>query len=123
MTGYLEDLEEKRNRLNREAEAHSRWLSAGEAWVRAALCYHFAKFVWMVDMDRYRATADKAVSSLYAAHQHLDPGAERLEMPFEGTTMVANLRHPAGDKRPPLVVLLPGLDSTKEEASLIKIIS
>ncbi|MBE7555799.1 MAG: alpha/beta fold hydrolase [Anaerolineales bacterium] len=101
--------------LAREAETQGRSLSAGEAWVRAALCYHFAKFVWMVDMAKYRAAADKAVMSLYAAHKHLDPSAERLEIPFEGTTMVANLRRPAGSDRPPLVLLLPGLDSTKEE--------
>jgi 2,6-dihydroxypseudooxynicotine hydrolase len=98
-----------------EAETQGRSLSAGEAWVRAALCYHFAKFVWMVDRAKYRAAADKAVMSLYTAHKHLDPSAERLEIPFEGTRMVANLRRPAGSNRPPLVLLLPGLDSTKEE--------
>jgi dipeptidyl aminopeptidase/acylaminoacyl peptidase len=98
-----------------QAGTQGRSLSAGEAWVRAALCYHFAKFVWMVDMDKYRAAAQKAVSSLYAAHKHLDPTAERIEMPFEGIKMVANLRRPAGYDQPPLVMLLPGLDSTKEE--------
>ena len=101
--------------LAREAEAQHRFLSAGEAWVRAALCYHFAKFVWMVDMDKYRATADKAVSSLYAAHKHLDPTAERIEMLLDGKPMAANLRRPSGHDHPPLVILLPGLDSTKEE--------
>lgn len=101
--------------LAQEAEARGRWLSAGEAWVRAALCYHFAKFVWMVDMDKYRATADKAVSSLYAAHKHLDPTAERIEIPFDGITMVANLRRPPSNRQLPLAILLPGLDSTKEE--------
>lgn len=101
--------------LARQAETHQRWLSAGEAWVRAALCYHFAKFVWMLDMDKYRAAADKAVNSLRAAHKHLDPTAERLEIPFEHTFMAANLRQPAGNGSAPLVILLPGLDSTKEE--------
>lgn len=101
--------------LAREAEAHGRGLSAGEAWVRAALSYHFAKFVWMVNMGKYRAAADKAVDALYAAHRQLDPTAERLEMRLEGRLMVGNLRRPAGVKKPPLVILLPGLDSTKEE--------
>jgi 2,6-dihydroxypseudooxynicotine hydrolase len=101
--------------LARDAETHGRSLTAGEAWVRAALSYHFAKFVWMVDITKYRATADRAVSSLYSAHQHLDPTAERIEVPFDGATMVGNLRHPTGVTRPPLVLLLPGLDSTKEE--------
>ena len=101
--------------LAREAEARSRSLSAGEAWVRAALAYHFAKFVWMLDMSKYRAAADKAVQSLYNAHKHLDPTAERIEVPLDGMTMAGNLRRPAGASQPPLVLLLPGLDSTKEE--------
>lgn len=101
--------------LAQQAEENGRFLSAGEAWVRAALSYHFAKFVWMVDMDKYRAAADKAVTALYAAHRQLDPTAERLEMSLDGKLMVGNLRRPAGVERPPLVILLPGLDSTKEE--------
>lgn len=101
--------------LAQEAAAEGRNLSAGEAWVRAALAYHFAKFVWMVDHDKYRVAADKAVSSLYAAHKQLDPTAERIEMTLGSGPMVANLRRPAGAEKPPLVVLLPGLDSTKEE--------
>lgn len=103
--------------LARDAEAKGRALSAGEAYVRAALCYHFAKFVWMVDMSRHRATADKAVASLSRAHRLLDPTAERVEVPFERTTMVGNLRRPSGQGQelPPLVFLVPGLDSTKEE--------
>jgi 2,6-dihydroxypseudooxynicotine hydrolase len=101
--------------LAEEAEARGRTLSAGEAWVRAALSYHFAKFVWMLDMERYRASADRAVRALRQAHRLLDPNAERIEVPFESGTMVGNLRRPAGAGRPPLVFLLPGLDSTKEE--------
>lgn len=106
---------DKHAALARDAEAHGRSLTAGEAWVRAALSYHFAKFVWMVDMDRYRAAADAAVRSLYAAHRHLDPTAARVEIAMEDTTLVGNLRRPPGREAPPLVILLPGLDSTKEE--------
>jgi len=101
--------------LAREAEGLGRGLTAGQAWVRAALSYHFAKFVWMVDMDRHRQAAERSVAALREAHRLLDPSAERLEVPFEQTTMVANLRRPSGADRPPLVLLLPGLDSTKEE--------
>jgi 2,6-dihydroxypseudooxynicotine hydrolase len=101
--------------LAREAEGLERTLTAGEAWVRAALSYHFAKFVWMVDMDRYRSAADRSVAALREAHRLLDPTAERIEVPFGDGAMVGNLRRPAGVDRPPLVLLLPGLDSTKEE--------
>lgn len=99
----------------REAEAKGRALSAGEAWVHAALSYHFGKFVWMVDMALYRRAHDKALAALYAAHRLIDPTAERIEIPLDGFTMAGNLRRPAGESRPPLVLLLPGLDSTKEE--------
>lgn len=101
--------------LAREAEERGRKVSAGEAYVRAALCFHFAKFVWMLDMAKYRAAARRAVASLYTAHRLLDPTAERLEIPFDGVAMAANLRLPVHPARPPLVLLLAGLDSTKEE--------
>lgn len=99
-------------RLAREAEALGRTRTAGEAWNRAALSYHFAKFVWHLDLDRYREATRMAVEALQRAHRHLDPTAERLEIPYDGAALHANLR---GDRGAPLVLLLPGLDSTKEE--------
>ncbi len=101
--------------LAREAEALGRALTAGHAWVSAALSYHFAKFVWMVDLDRHRSAAYRAVTALRNAHRLLDPTAERVEVPFESGVMVGNLRRPPGSEHTPLVLLLPGLDSTKEE--------
>jgi 2,6-dihydroxypseudooxynicotine hydrolase len=100
--------------LAREAEERGRTRTAGERWNSAALSYHFGKFVWMLDLDRYRETTIRAVEALRRAHAHLDPRAERIEIPYDGTTMVGNLRRPA-DGDAPLVLLLPGLDSTKEE--------
>jgi pimeloyl-ACP methyl ester carboxylesterase len=101
--------------LAEEAEAEGSSLTAGEAYVRAALAYHFAKFVWVVDVRRNHDTTRLAVAALALAHRHLDPEAQRVEVPFEGATLVGNLRRPRGVEQPPLVLLLPGLDSTKEE--------
>jgi dipeptidyl aminopeptidase/acylaminoacyl peptidase len=99
----------------REAENSGRTVTAGESWNHAALSYHFAKFVWMLDMARYEEATRLAVEALRNAHRHLDPSAERVEIPFEGgATLVGNLRRPAGGPAP-LVLLFPGLDSTKEE--------
>jgi 2,6-dihydroxypseudooxynicotine hydrolase len=98
-----------------EAEAAGNGRTAGEAYLSAALCYHFAKFVWVVDVARNHATTRQAIDCLYRAHAFLDPAAERVEVPFDGTGLVGNLRRPGGEARPPLVLLLPGLDSTKEE--------
>jgi 2,6-dihydroxypseudooxynicotine hydrolase len=101
--------------LAHAAEERGRTRTAGEEWNQAALSYHFAKFVWMLDLDRYREATQMAVDALRRAHTHLDPTAERLEIPYDDTAMAANLRRPPDVERPPLVLLLPGLDSTKEE--------
>jgi pimeloyl-ACP methyl ester carboxylesterase len=101
--------------LAAEAEERNRGRSAGEACVHAALCLHFAKFVWVVDPARHRALTERAVTALARAHRHLDPTAERIEAPLEGARLAANLRRPRGLRCPPLVLLIPGLDSTKEE--------
>jgi 2,6-dihydroxypseudooxynicotine hydrolase len=98
-----------------QARAAGNALSAGEAFLRAAVAYHFAKFVWVIDTARNRATTAKAIAALTAAHDLLDPTAERVEVPFAGARLAANLRRPAGVASPPLVLLIPGLDSTKEE--------
>jgi dienelactone hydrolase len=98
-----------------EAEAAGRTRTAGEAFVRAALCFHFAKYVWVLDGERNRSTTERARDALYEAHRLLDPTAERIEAPLDGATVYANLRRPRDQARPPLVILIPGLDSTKEE--------
>jgi 2,6-dihydroxypseudooxynicotine hydrolase len=101
--------------LAREAEAAGRRWTAGEAWMRAAVCFHFGKFVWVLDAERSRAAADRAVAAMRAAHRLLDPTAERVEAPLDDAAVIANLRRPPGAGRPPLALLIAGLDSTKEE--------
>ena len=98
--------------LAEEAEAGGRLLTAGEAWVGAALCYHFAKFVWILDVERNHETTRQAREALYAAHRLLDASAERIEVSWDGASLFGNLR---GSRDAPLALLIPGLDSTKEE--------
>ena len=101
--------------LAAEAEAAGHRVTAGQAWNRAALSYHFAKFVWVLDMAEHRRATASSVAALQRAHAMLDPTAERIEFAFEQANLVGNLRRPAGVERAPVVLLLPGLDSTKEE--------
>lgn len=101
--------------LAREAEALERRQTAADAWLRAAVAYHFGKFVWVIDPDRYRPVHEKSVDAYYRAHRLLGSGLERVEVPLEDTVMPGNLRTPDGVEQAPLVVLVPGLDSTKEE--------
>ena len=98
-----------------EARAEGRLLSAGEAFLRASVTYHFAKFVWVVDPERNRRATEAAVHAMYEGLAIVDPGAERIEAELDGGRVVGNLRRPATSAAPPLVILLPGLDSTKEE--------
>lgn len=99
-----------------EARARGHARSAGEAFARAAVCFHFAKFVWVLDPERNRTATAAAVAALRDAHALLDPTAERIEAPLGDASVVANLRRPTITGPPvALVVLIPGLDSTKEE--------
>jgi 2,6-dihydroxypseudooxynicotine hydrolase len=97
------------------AEAAGRERSAGEAYLHAALCRHFGKFVWVLDAAAHRAATERAIDALYRAHRFLDPSAERIEASLDGAALAGNLRRPPDVTRPPLVLLIPGLDSTKEE--------
>jgi 2,6-dihydroxypseudooxynicotine hydrolase len=101
-------------RLASDAAGRGAHLTAGEAFVRAALCYHFAKFLWLEDLELHRRTTSDAARCIYAAHEHLDPSAERVEFDSPAGPLVGNLRRSSDDDAP-LVVLLPGLDSAKEE--------
>ena len=101
--------------LASDAERAGHGRSAGEAYLHAALCLHFGKFVWVLDAAAHRAATERSIAALYRAHGHLDPTAERIEAALDGALLAGNLRRPTGVGRPPLVVLIPGLDSTKEE--------
>jgi 2,6-dihydroxypseudooxynicotine hydrolase len=93
-------------------------LSAGQAFLRAAITYHFSKFVWVIDIERNRRATEAAVGSMYEGLAIVDPSAERIEPSLDGGVLAGNLRRPSASGAVPLVILLPGLDSTKEEFHL-----
>ncbi|HEY9472355.1 MAG TPA: alpha/beta hydrolase [Mycobacteriales bacterium] len=101
--------------LGRVALADGRERSAGEHLATAAVYYHFAKFVFVCDLDQMRAAHTRAVRCLNDALPHLDPPGHRVEVPFDGARLVGVLRLPAGPGPHPAVLMIPGLDSTKEE--------
>src|SRR5262249_34972583 len=69
-------------RMAEVAREQGRSQTAGEAWLRAAVSYHFSKFVWVVDPELNRRNTREAVRALYAAHALLDPTAQRIEAPL-----------------------------------------
>jgi dipeptidyl aminopeptidase/acylaminoacyl peptidase len=89
-------------------------LTAGEHLIRAAIYYHFAKFVFVQDPKQMRAAHMKAVECYRDGVAHARPPGERVEVDFSGKKLYAVLRKPA-NPRPPVLIMAPGLDSTKEE--------
>jgi dienelactone hydrolase len=101
--------------LGRDALAAGRTRSAGGHLAQAAVYFHFAKFLFVQDPVQLRAAHAEAVACHTAALPYLDPPGERLEIGFGGGTLAAVLRRPPGPGPHPAVLLIPGLDSAKEE--------
>jgi dienelactone hydrolase len=102
--------------LARRAEEAGHEVTAAEAWRRAGLCWHWGKFVFVVDPVQQRAANDRAVACYARAAAGLRPPAEAVSVPYGGTVLPAYLRLPAtATGAPPVVVMAPGLDSVKEE--------
>ncbi len=102
-------------KLGRDALASGHELSAGAHLSRASVYYHFAKFLFVDDMDQLRAAHRAAVRCLTDALPFLVPPGRRIEIPFEGARLAGVLRTPPGSGPHPVVLLIPGLDSAKEE--------
>lgn len=109
------DAGEVHERLGREAQDDGRLLSAGHHLSTAAVYYHFAKFVYVDYPDVMRSAHERAVRCLTDALPHLSPPGERIEVRYKGFAMPAILRRPRDVERPPVVLMISGLDSTKEE--------
>ena len=101
--------------LGREALRDGYKLSAGEHLVHAAMYYHFGKFVFVHDQKQMREAHTRSVGCYTDALPHIRPPGERVAIPFEGKTLYGVLRKPAGAGRLPVLIMAPGLDSTKEE--------
>jgi len=101
--------------LAERAERAGRRLTAAGAWRRAALCWHWGKFLFSEYPDEQRAAHARTVACFARGAWALEPPAERVEVPYQGTRLASYLRLPAGDGPVPAVVMIPGLDSVKEE--------
>jgi 2,6-dihydroxypseudooxynicotine hydrolase len=107
-------------KIAEDAMRAGRTISATEAYQRAAWCYHLGKFLWFEDRALHARLHQLTVSTYAKALPHLDPPGERVEVPFESAVIPGILRRPRGESRPPLVLLVPGLDSVKEELFAIE---
>ena len=107
-------------RLGRAALAAGHRVTAAEHLRRSALTLQFAQFVLTDEPDRRRRLQERMVATYAAAAPLLDPPARRVEIPYgdAGHRVIGYLRLPGGGDAPPgLAVLVPGLESTKEQFS------
>ncbi|WP_234443808.1 alpha/beta hydrolase family protein [Streptomyces sp. NRRL B-24484] len=93
------------------AAAAGRTRTAGEAYRTAARWFHVGGLVPDPDRAAAARTAGAADGAMRSALALLEPDAERVE----GEGLAGWLRRPAGVRRAPVVVVVPGLDSGKEE--------
>jgi 2,6-dihydroxypseudooxynicotine hydrolase len=89
-------------------------VTAGEAYARAALLYHFGQFMFFDDLEQKAAATARKLAAFRRAAPLLDPPVDLIAVPFEGGHLMASRRVPEGGAHG-TVVIVPGSDSTKEE--------
>src|SRR6266576_3389370 len=103
-------------RMGEEAEAQECYQSAGHHYFHAAITYHFGKFLFVHRPDELRTAHEHVVGTYQKGLPYFDFPGERVPIPYEGGgTMYGIFRKPWHTPKPPVVILIPGLDSVKEE--------
>lgn len=92
-------------------------LTAGAHFQRAALTLQFAQFVLTEDEAAREAIHRRQAALYLAAAPLLRPPAQPVAIPFGHATLPGYLRRPTGRPEVGLVLLVPGLESTKEQFS------
>lgn len=101
--------------LAQAAAWHGRAVTATEAYLRAAIAYHYAKHLFGADPVQYATAQDAMLRCYRAAAPYFPYPATRIEIPYRGHHIFAWLRRPDSIARPPVAIILPGLDAAKEE--------
>lgn len=125
-TGRIEDWEAwcsawcevgtKHSAMGDEAVREGRTLSAAKHYFQSSMAYHFGKFLFVDYPDERRQASRWAVETYQRAAQFWPGVIERVTIPGPlGLTIPGLLRKPEHQSCPPVVILIPGLDSVKEE--------
>lgn len=102
--------------MGEDAEGKGNYHSAAYHYFLAAMTYHFGKFLFMQSPEELQAGHSNVTRTYQKALPYFDFPGERVVIPYEGgDTMYGILRKPWHIPKPPVVILIPGLDSVKEE--------
>jgi dienelactone hydrolase len=103
-------------RMAEQAEAQGHYVSAGDHYYHASMAYHFGKYLFVHKPAELRAAHDRTVNAYNRGMPYFEFPGERVVISYEhGGTLVGILRKPWHAPKPPVVILVPGLDSVKEE--------
>src|SRR5215813_5018577 len=95
------------------AAAEGRHITAGHYYMRAGNYYYSAERFIPPGVEK-TAMYRKALRAYHAAMERLYPEIERVEVPYEGTSLPAYFVRGAGSGSRPTVVLFDGMDNAKE---------
>lgn len=90
-------------------------LTAATEFARASLYYHYGQYMLFDDVRLKKEIHDKKRDAFKRAAKLFEVPMERVEIPFENIKMAGYFRAPPNAKNPPCVILLGGLDTTKED--------
>jgi len=101
--------------IGEQALAEGRRISAVGAYLAAARCYHLSYFLSVDDEEAHAHGLAKMVECHSRALPYMEPAVEKITIPFPDADLAGLLSIPGGDGPHPVVIFLPGLDSTKEQ--------
>src|SRR5574341_83147 len=100
--------------LAEDAWRQGRRITAVQAYQTAARYYHMAYFIYTRDPEIHDRGLRKMLECYDRILEYLEPKVEKVTIPFEETHFVGLFSRPNSPQPPPVVILIPGLDSTKE---------
>ena len=109
----------RHGQLAETALGEEKRVTAGEAFLRASLYYHYAQLYYFDDLDKKLFAIDRKADNFGQAAPLLDPPAKKFLFPFETIEIPGYLRIPSIAGKHPCVIILGGVDSTKEENHFI----
>jgi 2,6-dihydroxypseudooxynicotine hydrolase len=101
--------------MGEQAREEGRRISAVASFLNAAACYHLSYFLSVDDEAAHTHGLAKMVECHDRVLPHMQPPVEKISIPFPDADLVGLLSFPAGGGPSPIVIFLPGLDSTKEQ--------
>jgi len=102
--------------MGEKAEAQNQYVSAAYHYFHAAISYHFGKYLFVRKPQELHVAHEHVVNNYQRALPFFDFPGEHVAIPYErGAMMYGVLRKPWHTPKPPVVILIPGLDSVKEE--------